>query len=63
MYQPVRTPLGIAWLPGGRVVLVTRAATDMAKLKLVMDTLAFTLFWKPTSSPRSATTRTMLDKW
>jgi hypothetical protein len=35
----------------------------MAKLKLVMDMLAFTLLWKPESSPPSATTRTTLHKW
>src|SRR6478672_6306768 len=70
-YQPVRNPLAASWPRGGGTALVVRAATHMAKLKLVMNTLAFT-FWKPASSqpsaaateePAAATARTRLHKW
>jgi hypothetical protein len=55
-YQPARRP------PGSRCPLargeapVMRTATYTAKLKLAMNTLGFTLLWKPASIVASAAT-------
>src|SRR5260370_28891017 len=54
-HQPFGRRLGSRGLLARGAALVMQAATYMAKLKLVMNTLAsFTLPWKPGSSPPSA---------